>query len=75
LACRYHEEKQDSVLEVYFPFQQGKWTSVAFATKKIKKHFIGVIVSVPRGDPTVKFTRRLRTILCLFDHEQKPSAK
>jgi hypothetical protein len=62
LAHHYQEEKQDAFLDLDFPFQQGKWISVAFATKKIKKQYIGVIVSVSKGEPIVNvmnFTRRV----------------
>jgi hypothetical protein len=31
-----------------------------FATERIKKHYIDVTVSVSKGEPTVKFTRRIK---------------
>lgn len=59
LAGRYQDGKQDAFLELNFPFQQGNWILVDFATIKIKKHFIGVILSVTEGETTVKFTGRV----------------
>lgn len=59
LVCHYQEEKQAAFLELDFSFQQGKWILIAFATKKIEKHYTGVIVCLI-GEPTVKFTRRVK---------------
>jgi hypothetical protein len=50
----------DAFLEMDFSFQQGKWILVAFSTKKIEKHYTDVIVCMSNGDPTVKFTRRVK---------------
>jgi hypothetical protein len=58
LACHYQEQKQDVFLELDFPFPQEKWILVAFATRKIKNHYIGV--SVIKGGPTVNFIRRVK---------------
>jgi hypothetical protein len=34
---------------------------VAFATKKTKKHYVGVIISVNKGHHTVKFARKVKS--------------
>jgi hypothetical protein len=51
----------DAFLEIDIPFKSGKWILVAFATKKTKKHYVGVITSMNEGHPTVKFARRVKS--------------
>jgi hypothetical protein len=45
------------------PSQQEKWISTLSATKKTKKHYIGVTVSVTKGEPTAKFTRMVTAFM------------
>ena len=61
LARRYEEEElQELFLDSTQPLEIGKWVLVAFATKKTKKHYIGVIQSLNTEEPTVKFARRVK---------------
>jgi hypothetical protein len=48
-------------LQTDFPFQSRKWVLVAFATKKSKKHYVGVITSVNEGHTAVEFARRVKS--------------
>jgi hypothetical protein len=51
----------DAFLETDVPFQSGKWILVAFATKKTRKHYVGVITSMNEGHTAVKFARRVKS--------------
>jgi hypothetical protein len=61
-TSRYQGEKEDYFLEMDFPFQEGKRILVALATNKTKKYYMGVIVSVNKGERKVKYTRRIKNI-------------
>lgn len=41
-------------------FKKDDWIVVKFATKKSLKHFVGVILYIKNGIPTVKFTRKVK---------------
>jgi hypothetical protein len=68
MPLRWPEEEEqeeamvDDSLETGFPFQSGKWVSVASAAKKTKKHYFCAITSMNEKHPTVKFAGRMKSI-------------
>lgn len=57
--CQHKEKEQEDMAAAFLkngiPFQSGKWGLVAFATKKTKRHYGGVIASVS------EFARRAKS--------------
>lgn len=66
LARRYeadfNEEREDDTFlqETDIEICEGNWVLVSFFTKRTVKHFVGHIISMTDGLPTVKFLRRVR---------------
>jgi hypothetical protein len=59
--AHHHQEKKKAFLELNLPFQRETWwILVTFATNRLKKHYACVIVYTSKGEPIVKFKRRVK---------------
>lgn len=59
----FNEEREDNAFlqETHIEICAGEWVLVSFLTKRMVKNFVGQIISMADGLPTVKFLRRMRS--------------
>lgn len=69
----FNEEREDDAFlqETDIEICEGKWVLVSFFTKRTVKHFLGQIISMTDGLPTVKFLRQVRSSFFVLSGRKK----